>query len=245
MISEITFSKRFTSFWNEVLPNANNYIRLINAGQVQATHKPLNPAPRKHNVAIINVLAFEVYRNLVNRRTESQALSSPAFFRSRLFASALKSAKKYVDRFGSHQSYKLPFSPAEEQQLKEIVRILIERYGSSRSPVVDPQFDGCGFVDHCFGDILIGRRLIEVKSGERSFSVSDLRQLLVYCTLNHYSKKPFNIDSIEIFNPRMGACFSERVETVAIRLSALNSGELFAEIQRFISDSAFMEVIEG
>lgn len=245
MISEITFSKRFTSFWNEALPNANNYIRLINAGQVQATHKPLSPAPRKHNVALINVLAFEIYRSLVSRRTEASALSSPTFFRGRIFTSALKGSRAYIDRFGSFQSYKLPFSTPEQRQLKEIVGLLVERYGPKKSPVVDPKFDGCGFVDQCFGDILIGKRLVEVKSGERSFSVSDLRQILVYCTLNHYSKTPFNIDSIEIFNPRMGTCFSEKVETVALRLSALNSGELFAEIQRFISDGAFAEVVEG
>lgn len=245
MISEITFSKKFTSFWNEVLPNANNYIRLINAGQVQATHKPLGPAPRKHNIALINVLAFEIYRSFVSSGAESSAMNTPNFFRGKLFAAALKAARAYVDRFGSFQSYKLPLLAAEQRQLKEIVRLLIERYGPKKAPVVDPKFDGCGFMDQCFGDILIGRRLVEVKSGERSFSVSDLRQLLVYCTLNHYSKTPVDIDAVEIFNPRMGACFSEKVETIATRLSALNSGELFAEIQRFISDGAFTEFVEG
>ncbi|MBA4109365.1 MAG: hypothetical protein C0487_07215 [Leptothrix sp. (in: Bacteria)] len=157
----------------------------------------------------------------------------------------MKSAREYVDRFGTHQTYKLPLSAAEQSQLKEIVRLTNSRYNWQLSPTVDPRFDGCGFVDQCYGDIIIGQRLVEIKSGERTFGVSDLRQLLVYCTLNHYSRAPVQIDSIEIFNPRMGACFSEKLETVSLRLSALNSHELFAEIQKYISDGAFTEVVEG
>lgn len=245
MISEITFSKKFTSFWNETLPNANNYIRLINGGQVQATHKPLKPAPRKQNIALINVLAFEIYKRLTAQKSAYTIVSAPSFFSGKLFASCMKSAKEYVGRFGTHQMYKLPLSLAEQAQLKEIVRITNVRYNWKLGPTVDPKFEGCGFIDQCFGDIVVGQRLVEIKSGERSFGVSDLRQLLVYCTLNHYSKNPVEIDSIEIFNPRMGACFSEELETVSLHLSALSSRELFSEIQKYISDEPFIEIVEG
>lgn len=43
MISETTFAKKFTSFWAQLLPNANNYIRLVNGAMVQSLYTPEKP----------------------------------------------------------------------------------------------------------------------------------------------------------------------------------------------------------
>ena len=40
MISELTFSRKFTSFWNQLLPNANNFIRIINGSLIEDVYPP-------------------------------------------------------------------------------------------------------------------------------------------------------------------------------------------------------------
>ena len=109
------------------------------------------------------------------------------------------------------------------------------------SSKIDPKFDGCGFINESYGDLISDDKLIEIKSGERRFNLTDLRQVLIYLVLNHYSKQPFNISSIELFNPRMGIAFAEEVENFCLNISALNSQELFSEIQKFIVDNNFVE----
>lgn len=41
MISELTFSRKFTSYWNQLLPNANNFIRIVNGSLIDDVYPPL------------------------------------------------------------------------------------------------------------------------------------------------------------------------------------------------------------
>jgi hypothetical protein len=240
VISETTFAKRFTSFWNELLPNAKNYTRLINAGQFTATHRPFATPTRKQNVALVNVFAFNLYRLLATKRT-GFGLVSNRLDQHPEYSECFHSAMSYLSRFGNYQLYQLPLSDEECSQAKELTKILLDKYDWKRNPLIDPRFDGCGCINPATGDIYLPRTLVEIKSGERSFSVTDFRQLIVYCALNHYSRSPLTIDRIEIFNPRMGALFSEDVNQLSLDLSALAPLELFSEIQRFIADMNFVE----
>ncbi len=40
MISELTFSRKFTSYWNQLLPNANNFIRIVNGSLIDDVYAP-------------------------------------------------------------------------------------------------------------------------------------------------------------------------------------------------------------
>lgn len=101
---------------------------------------------------------------------------------------------------------KLPLSKEELRDIHSISIHMVE-YFPPRAPhlIFDPSFDGLGFLNSAEGDILFGDSLIEVKAGYRNFSVNDIRQLLVYLTLNHYSRSPHEINKVELYNPRMGA----------------------------------------
>lgn len=242
MISESSFSKKFTSFWNEILPNSKNYVRLINGGLIEAFYEPFDTADRKNNTALVNVHAFSMLRDLCNKNQTIDQLYGSDYFKSNRFDFLLKRDLDYLSKFTYGDECSLPLSDKEKSQARDLFRQMHLRYlGDGVDVYIDPRFDGCGFINESFGDIVSGTKLIEIKSGERRFNLVDLRQVLVYLVLNYYSKKPFEINSIELFNPRMGIAFSEDVEDFCLNLSALNSQDLFYEIQKFIVDNNFVE----
>lgn len=243
MISESTFSKKFTSFWNEILPNSKNYVRLINGGFIEPIYEPFEPAERKNNTALVNVLSFNILRSFCNKEQSLDQLSNPKYFESIHFGEILKKSLLYLSKFSYGNECSLPLSTKEKMQISQLFRVMYARYmANGQNTIIDPRFDGCGFINESYGDIISDDRLIEIKSGERRFSLTDVRQILVYLVLNHYSKASFDISSVELFNPRMGIAFSENVESFCMNLSALNSQELFSEIQKFVVDNNFVEV---
>ncbi len=242
MISEASFAKRFTSFWNELLPNAKNYVRLANSVARISTHKPLPTPKRKQNTAFVNILAFNLYHQITNAEQNSIVTFDPGFRNSdELMAATIKS-NQYLQRFHEHAQHELPLSNFEWQQTVDIARLLVDRYGYDQDPEIAPSFDGCGFINRAEGDIFIKDTLIEIKSGERSFSLVDFRQVLIYCTLNHFSKRRMDIRSVELFNPRMGILFSDSVDDFARGISSLGAPELFAELESYISSTNFTEI---
>lgn len=242
MISEATFSKKFTSFWNEILPNSKNYVRLINGGLLEPVYEPFDTAERKNNTALVNVIAFSMLRDFCNKALTIDQLSSTQFFESNHFKGLLEKDLSYLSKFSYGAECSLPLSTKEKKQASLLFRLMYIRYVANRSSTrIDPKFDGCGFINESYGDIISDNKLIEIKSGERRFSLTDLRQVIIYLVLNNYSKKPYRISAIELFNPRMGIAFTEEIESFCLNISALNSQELFSEIQKFIVDNNFVE----
>lgn len=241
MISEASFAKRFTSFWNELLPNAKSYVRHANSAARIYTHRPLTPPERKHNTAFVNTLAFNIYRLIITMRLDVSSVYHPNFRTSTELADAVTESTQYLLRFRDYAPHELPLSETEWQETLEITRLLTENYNWTLDPIVAPAFDGCGFLNPAEGDIFTQKKLVEIKSGERSFGISDFRQVLVYCTLNHFSKNRFDIRRIELFNPRMGILFSDTVDDFTAGLSSLTALELFAELESYISNTTFTE----
>lgn len=243
MISEATFSKKFTSFWNEILPNSKNYVRLINGGLLVPVYEPFDEADRKNNTALTNVLSFNILRLVFNKSLKIDEVAKADFYNSATFENLVSTGVEYLSRFNYGSKCTLPLNHKEKNNIYQLYRAMYSRYASSsKNIVVDPVFDGCGFINQSCGDLMVDDILVEIKSGERRFSVTDLRQVLVYLVLNHYSKSPKHISKIELFNPRMGISYTEDVETFSKNLSALCSQELFAEIQKFVVDNNFIEV---
>lgn len=242
MISEATFAKKFTSFWNEILPNSKNYVRLINGGLIEALYEPFEAAERKNNIALINVLSFNMLRSFCNNESTFEELNKSSYTESEKFQEIIGKSLQYLSKFKYGNNCSLPLSNNEKAQINRLFKAMYDQciYDSCYR-IIDPHFDGCGFINKSYGDLVSDNKIIEIKSGERRFSVTDVRQIIIYLVLNHYSSKPINIASVMLFNPRMGIIFAESVENFCMNLSGLSSQELFIEIQKFIVDNNFIE----
>lgn len=244
MISETTFARKFTSFWTQLLPNEKNYIRLINGGMVQSLHHPEEPA-RADNVALCNMLAFELFKGIVNGNLSKSDLRNSTVFKTKLYSALVETCSKRLSRFLHGKSMSLPLNNDEIIDIRAVSIHMLEYLPPGMATIkFSPHFQGLGFLNEAEGDILFEKNLIEVKSGYRSFSVTDIRQVLVYLTLNYFSFEPKNIGKIELYNPRMGSVFEVDVDVLCDDISALQPADLFNEILLFVTENTFIELPE-
>lgn len=241
MISEITFSRKFTSFWNHLLPNANNYIRLVNGGLLNVLYEPLGNTERKDNIVLINEIAFKLFCRIVKNELHLSSIDKIDFYQNDNFILLVKEVEKSLLRFTYGSKFSLPFDLKELKSIRSITLEILNHFKEYPDIIIYPRFKGCGFIDHAIGDVYSGSKLIEIKSGKRYFKVIDFRQILIYCTLNYYSNDRKIINLIELFNPRMGIAFSTDIHSLCKNLAALLPEEVFSEIKSFITENDFIE----
>ncbi|EPW8796340.1 hypothetical protein ACWQOS_001187 [Morganella morganii] len=241
MISELTFSRKFTSFWNQLLPNANNFIRIINGSLIEDIYPPLDNSANRVNNVFVNECAFNLYSAIQNNSIDRNIISAQDLFHRSEFQAIFEQTKEYLKRFSYGSNFKLPLSMAEYHTIREIANNILYRYGMINQVEVSPHFDGCGVINNSHGDICYSNILIEIKSGDRKFSVYDLRQVLIYFTLNFYSKNKRNINKFELFNPRMGIVYSDYIVNLCKELAFVQPEELYFEIMSSITEGDFIE----
>ncbi len=209
-----------------------HYIRTVNlelARFVAALDSSSDP--RFHG--IVNELAFRLF---VRTSKEGRLLKS--LTESEITASVLE-AKRFIESFRQHGRGRVP-KPGEAEIRESIV--LAQRMKTffdrvSVSPLIfQPIFTGCGWLNECEGDILSSNVLYEIKSGERTFRMLDVKQLLVYCALN-FSAKSYDIAEVSLVNPREGTYFSEPLNRLCELLSGQSAMEVLGDIVEYISES--------
>lgn len=97
-----------------------------------------------------------------------------------------------------------------------------------------PHFFGCGILDDCFGDLLVGSTLVEIKNVERDFRLADVRQLLCYCALNSVSSQ-YSIREIALLNAKSGLFYRTDLDSLATSSAGVTGSALLADIVRYIT----------
>jgi hypothetical protein len=221
MISEITFSKSYSSFWQEHLPWLNDYVHTVVRNSRRESLESTKIVEDPEHRAINNVMAFTLFKNTVNDvdRSFDILLSETKnilklFPRNNLQSYALNDLHKSIIIFQSEQ--------------------LMERYGS-KSSLFYPHFSGCGILMNCNGDLLVDNCLSEIKAGVRQLVPSDFRQLIIYAALDWIAGSNYKIDSIELFNPRQNIFWSENIDIFIKVVSGETKEELFENIGQFLT----------
>ena len=172
----------------------------------------------------INEIAFGLFRAGASEQRRDTRIDRGLFERVIMIARA---------RFGlmEPQTAEGLYSPTREevQDILAQVRRMNSYFGAMPAIKVDPEFPGCGFLDACVGDVLAGVALYEIKAGERTFRSVDIRQLLVYAALNRSAGR-YRIESVGVFNPRVGIVFEIPLDELCVEVSGTNSVELLSEI---------------
>jgi len=97
-----------------------------------------------------------------------------------------------------------------------------------------PHFRGCGYIDNSYADVIADNTLYEVKTVDRPFRGSDLRQLLTYAALN-LSSGQFNIRHLGLLNPRRGIFYRVEPDALCLGVSGSRAQELLSEIISTVS----------
>lgn len=224
MISERQFAALYTSFWASTLPLAESTVRAMNL-RVDRVYEPLEADCPVALNGFVNEFAF--------RLAESSYCTGPAMIATEAISEVYGSTEAYIMRLprpsvpssGSERDAATRDAVAIARRLAE----MITAARGDRSITFRPEFVGCGVLDACEGDILLGDDLWEVKSGDRQFRQTDVRQILIYCALNHAAKtRP--IGRFSLVNPRAGIVAGGTVIDLVHDVAGCDPGTLFDEI---------------
>lgn len=224
LISEKQFAALYTSFWASVLPLSEAALRAMNL-RVNRVYEPLETACPAVLNGFVNELAF--------RLTEASNGTAGDAVPSNVTPEVYSSTEAYIMRLPRPA---VPSSPCERDTatsdalaIAQRLTEMIGRARGTRSVSFRPPFLGCGMLDACEGDVLIGEDLWEVKSGDRHFRQTDIRQLLIYCALNHAARSR-QIDCFSLVNPRAGVVADGTISDLTHDVAGCDPGTLFDEI---------------
>ncbi|NPC70534.1 hypothetical protein HPP05_12330 [Corallococcus exiguus] len=227
LISEKKFAAAFASFWRTALPLSDSFIRTLNTQRQKYTQPLDSNLPSEHN-AYVSELGFRIFSAL---HIEPQGTK----LRLKALATLEKETQDYIQSI-SNTKAATPSKTTRDLAyiLAERIALFFKKNEHSNRLVISPGFEGCGIIDPCFGDVLCGDTLWEIKNVDRDFRAVDIRQLLTYATLAKSAGRK-DIHSIGLLNAKQGFFIQQSIETVALETAQLSGSELLAGIAQFIS----------
>ena len=227
MISERKFSNSFSSFWKELLPTADSFVRRMNL----SLERYCLPTESRLEVnrdrrSVVNELSFRLFMSLA----KGEKLSVNDKMKMSLEVS------HYIERLAPNIKIDQPISKEEIEEAESLSSALARYFSGTDLNKLRfwPVFRGCGRINSCKGDIISNDKLVEVKAGDRHFRITDVRQVIAYLALNSISKQ-YEIQHIALVNPRKGLFFETTVEDLIKECSQRKPVDVFGDIIDFLS----------
>jgi len=233
MISERKFAERFTSFWHNALPRGAVVSRYINLQKTRFDY-PLQseiPADRR---AVVNELGFRLFAEQIQEGRINVEVLHPDHL-DRISRAVVETVRAELPLPARAEVGETNSREIEEANLlaQRLAEFFLE-YVPGETLVPTPEFAGCGILESCQGDVLAGATLYELKSGEGNFRLTDLRQVLIYCALNHAFPR-YSLRDIGLLNPRKGVFYTANVDDLVRWASGASADNLFFEMTHFLT----------
>ncbi len=100
MISETYFASKYTSFWNDLLPGKNKYIRYVVNSDIETVELPLESIDVPSSRGFINYIAFKLSVKSLTKEIDYSALEEFEQ-NSELFESVFEEAKIQLDQIST------------------------------------------------------------------------------------------------------------------------------------------------
>jgi hypothetical protein len=233
MISEKKFINGYGFFWGSILPMSKVFLRKMNKDLLLSTNDYyLDSATDGRRRSFISLLGFNLFANSIGINNYLQLIKQNGI--------------EEVENLTRNQLKNYEFqeigllSKLTEIEINEAIELAIRmrkffiKYESNSQINISPFFKGCGFIENCFGDVIVNNTLYELKAVQRNFQVVDYKQLITYCALNYMSRQ-YDIKEIALYNPRSGNYFKHNIDQFSMMISGKPSTILFGEVIEFIS----------
>lgn len=217
MIDVATFSNSYSALWHSYTPTCDLFVKRLNLDMYDRFDRDMPSAVGSDRRALVAEFAFLLFASQIT-------LNSPA----NTSTDALwNCALERLARFSSSGGDTSPSATEEELQEAGRIRDRLRLFFRDSTVVttINPSFPGCGYVDTSEGDILYGATLYEVKTVDRPFRSSDVRQLLTYAALNSLTTT-YDIQRIGVVNPRRGTSWNLSLDVVSTEVSGRTASEL-------------------
>lgn len=221
MIAEIEFIRDYTSFWRTISPLSEDLVRQINSFVIaNKTEGEFSSKTISSRRGLINEAAFELFNYSFNNELAPEKVAQEKL------DIIVKEVSYYISQLRTNSPvFNITLEPHEVIEVNIIANRLFSFFSKFNNVIIRPEFSGCGKLNSCTGDVLADEVLYEVKAGSRKFKSVDLRQLVLYFTLNRFSKQ-YSISKLGLYNPRQGFHFVLPHQEFSIQFSGLSSEEL-------------------
>lgn len=219
MISERAFAAHFSTFWRATLPNLEAVLRTLNLA-AEREFTPLRSNTQAGRRDIISETGFRLFGLQLEGREQHPSIVNEAFDGATTFLGG-----DFTE-----------LASAEITEAKDLARRLLiyARQFGSKDVTFLPFFPGHGMISPCYGDVAAGSCLIEIKYVDRSFRSTDLRQLLCYCALRHFSAND-DFSDVSLFNPFRGVSITVGVGELISGASGRSEEEFYQEFSYVLS----------
>lgn len=229
MISEKTFVKNYTGFWNSLFPLHNAFIKGVVMQCSQNQHElKLNTTGRRFS--FVSEIGYQLFARSIADSNDVVSITYKSDLYYDIENACIYKFKLFHD---DDPSIYIPLSQTEFDDAISISLVLINQF-VGQEIVISPKFSGCSIIDTCFGDVLAGDTLYEIKSVNRNFNAQDFRQLITYCALNNVTKA-YTINSIGLFNPKKGMRYTIPLDIFASAIAGTEINDLYWGMINFIS----------
>ena len=220
MIGATRFSRAYGSFWRNVTPTIDLFVRKINLDLYERVEPPADYQVEPKRIAFVAETAFALFDQ------QSRHHGDRTLFFERFTEQATDEARRRLALLNA-ENIGDDLNPDELNATQELYRRLSSFFSRSqgRELVLRPDFPGCGFVDQSEGDVIYGDALFEIKAVDRDFRSVDIKQLITYAALNHKSGS-YHFREIGIFNPRRGTEFRMGLDDVCMEVAGISAIEL-------------------
>lgn len=234
MISEKQFVENYEFFWKSALPMTKFFLRKINLELTEMRDKFLDSGIYGRRRSFISQVGFIFFADSIKNKYELKLESIPN-------GKLNEVQDKCKLQFNNYSNDEVNITAELDQnELVEAIELgfrmkqFFSTYQGIDNIVISPKFNGCGFLDNCYGDVLIDDTLYEIKMVNRNYRANDCKQLMVYCALNYMSNQ-YAITNVALYNPRLGKHFKTEINQFCLMISGKSSSELFGEIIDFVS----------
>lgn len=231
MISEHKFISSFTSIWREVTPLGDNYWRQQNLLLIRKHPRVENLVPANMR-GLVNELAFMAFCQVQDEFAEARLKGKAGIGTSVIEAleNCLPTAINYMNKLAFSRDFLINDVDRDcITEAKLLTENLLRFFPSNKHYQLRPRFNGCGILSACEGDLISDGCLYEVKAGDRSFRISDVRQLLVYAALA-YANRELIFDRIALCNPRTGLIWMKSLDSICHSISGQRTSDVLAKL---------------
>lgn len=241
MIGEHDIAGGFSSFWAEVLPLLTpSCVTVFNRTRGDYL-RGCRPVDRELGISnadlrwpdLLAEVAFDIFKTSVERQVAfADVLATPE-----LYEAAWRVGEASISL---HRNLQPQDPPPQNELSHRYLLSLGRRYDALRAlhsfehAEFFPRVRGCGVLGACEADLSLGTTLVEVKTVDRNFNSKDIKQVIVYLSLDYLSGVNRWRD-VMLFNPRRSflASFSPN-DFIEYISAGKRAAQVYQEIEGFL-----------
>lgn len=237
MISERDLAEKFTDIWKQHFPLlTSSYMKLFNEAK-----------PKKINQELITNLSEDIRYDLVSQlafniveKVSSKKIEYSDIWKEKQLKPIIEQTAFEIWKNKNLNYKEINFLETEKNDCQNICNNIFEFLNKITvvSSSFKPKFSGYGIISNLIGDLEIDGTLYEIKTVQRNFRSSDIKQLIIYLALSHV-QGDLTWERAGLYNPRRGTYCVFNVEKLIYDISA---GKSTSESFKSLLDSFTREV---